>query len=144
SAIPDIVDFVRRDSRTFPFVFIDPKGWTGFEMKTIQPLMALRPCEVLVNFMTSHIRRFIDSPDEDGRREFKALFDSDDYQCPPGIEPQEREDQMVRLYMRNLRRAGSFEYVCTAMVLHPQIRKTHFHLIYATRHPKGVSVFKDA
>jgi hypothetical protein len=45
--------------------------------------------------------------------------------------------------MRSLRRQGKFQYVLPAIVLHPEIDRTHFHLIYATRHPKGVEVFKD-
>ena len=145
SAIPDIVKFVRDSGRTFPFVFIDPTGWTGFAMKTIQPLLQLRPGEVLVNFMTRHIKRFIDAPEKMRHEEFEQLFGSDEYkQIPQGLNPQDREDAMVQLYMRGLRQAGGFTYACAAMVLHPEIEATHFHLIYATRHPKGVEVFKEA
>ena len=31
-----------------------------------------------------------------------------------------------------------------AIVLHPERDRTHFHLVYGTRHRKGVEVFKDA
>src|SRR5712671_7443429 len=35
-SIGKIVDFVRRGgAKSFPFIFIDPTGWTGFEMDTI-------------------------------------------------------------------------------------------------------------
>ncbi|HZF40953.1 MAG TPA: three-Cys-motif partner protein TcmP, partial [Blastocatellia bacterium] len=64
-AVDNIVTFVRKGgSRSFPFIFIDPTGWTGFAMDEIAPLLKLDPGEALINFMTSHILRFIESPDE--------------------------------------------------------------------------------
>ena len=41
----------------FRFLLIDPKGWTGFALKKIAPLVERRSAEILVNVMTSHIRR---------------------------------------------------------------------------------------
>ncbi|HSU56664.1 MAG TPA: three-Cys-motif partner protein TcmP, partial [Candidatus Dormibacteraeota bacterium] len=76
-SIRHIVDFVRGGgSKAFPFIFIDPTGWTGFEMETIAPLLRLNPGEALINFMTGHIRRFLDSPDEETQESFKRLFGS--------------------------------------------------------------------
>ena len=43
-----------------------------------------------------------------------------------------------------MKRTGQFEHVNSAIVLHPEIDRTHFHLIYATRHIRGVEVFKEA
>ena len=38
-SVDAILNFVRREGRqTFPFIFIDPTGWTGFAMDTIAPL----------------------------------------------------------------------------------------------------------
>jgi len=146
AAIPAIQEFVREGGKdTFPFVFIDPKGWTGFAMKTIEPLLKLEPGEVLVNFMTNHISRFVHAPEELRHEEFQELFGSDEYKrISRELPAQDREDQLVRLYMEKLRKAGNFKHVCAAMVLRPQMDLTNFHLIYATRHHKGVSVFKEA
>src|SRR5215212_2922377 len=33
-----ILRFIRKERETFPFLFIDPTGWTGFALKTISPL----------------------------------------------------------------------------------------------------------
>lgn len=80
-AIPDIVEFISEGGKkSFPFVFVDPTGWTGFAMETIAPLLRIRPGEVLVNFMTEHIRRFIDSPQPQTRDSFNRLFGSDLFQ----------------------------------------------------------------
>lgn len=145
AAIPDILEFVKAGGpKSFPFIFIDPKGWKGFAMKTIQPLLQLKPGEILVNFMTSHIKRFVVAPEALRHDEFEDLFGSSEYRnMPKELSAQEKEDWLVKLYMRNLQRSGNFSYVCAVMVLNPEKDATHFHLIYATRHIKGVEVFKE-
>ncbi|MBV9070733.1 MAG: hypothetical protein JO093_24070 [Acidobacteria bacterium] len=45
--------------------------------------------------------------------------------------------------MRNLRKLGRFTHVAAAIVLDPLISRTHFHMIYATRHLAGLQVFKE-
>lgn len=144
-AIPLIVDFVKSGGpRSFPFIFIDPTGWTGFEMSTIAPLLKIEPGEVLINFMTGHIRRFIDYPEEVNQQSFVRFFGSQDFrEKVKGLAQQEREDAAVEEYIRNVKSTGNFSHVCSAIVLHPEIDRTAFHLIYATRNPAGVEVFKD-
>ena len=145
-SIPDIVDFVRRGgSKAFPFIFIDPTGWTGFEMETITPLLRLNPGEVLINFMTGHIRRFLDSPDEETQDSFKRLFGSGAFRAKVhGLAQLEREDAAVEEYTRNAKGVGGFNFGCNAIVLHPEMDRTHFNLIYLTRNLKGIEVFKEA
>lgn len=145
-SIPDISDFVKRGgANTFPFVFIDPTGWTGFEMETITPLLRLNPGEVLINFMTGHIRRFLDSPQEETQDSFKRLFGSGASRAKvQGLAQLEREDAAVEEYARNAKSVGGFNFGCNAIVLHPEMDRTHFNLIYLTRNLKGIEVFKDA
>ncbi|MBX9657829.1 MAG: three-Cys-motif partner protein TcmP [Nitrospiraceae bacterium] len=145
-AIPLILEFVRKGgSRSFPFIFIDPTGWTGFEMNAIAPLLKFDPGEVLINFMTGHIRRFIDYPEEVNQQSFVRFFGSENFREKiKGLAQQEREDVAVEEYIRNVKSTGNFPYVCSAIVLHPEIDRTAFHLIYATRSLAGVEVFKDA
>ena len=145
-SVVNITDFVRRGGpKAFPFIFIDPTGWTGFEMKTITPLLRLSPGEVLINFMTGHIRRFLDSPLEETQDSFKRLFGSGAFRAKvQGLAQLEREDAAVEEYARNAKSVGGFEFACSAIVLHPEIDRTHFNLIYLTRNLRGVEVFKDA
>jgi len=145
-SVTNIVNFVSEAGRgSFPFVFIDPTGWSGFEMETIAPLLKLDPGEVLINFMTGHIRRFIESPQELTQDSFKRLFGSQSFREKiQGLAQQEREDAVVREYTINAKTVGSFKFGCSAIVLHPEINRTHFNLIYLTRNPKGVEVFKEA
>ncbi|MEY2486755.1 MAG: hypothetical protein QOH39_2403 [Verrucomicrobiota bacterium] len=145
-SIPQIVDFVERGgSKSFPFIFIDPTGWSGFAMETIAPLLRLDPGEVLINFMTGHIRRFLDSPQEETQESFQRLFGSGEFrEKVQGLEQQDREDAAVDEYAASVKRVGGFTSTCSAIVLHPERDRTHFNLIYATRNPKGIEVFKDA
>ena len=144
-SIAEIIAFVQEGGPgSFPFVFIDPTGWTGFAMDKIGPLLQLEPSEVLINFMTGHIRRFIDAPNDVARESFEQLFGSADYrQRIAGLAQQDREDELVEAYIDMVKCTGDYRYVCPAIVLHPETDRTYFHLIYATRSPKGVEVFKS-
>lgn len=145
NSVPEICGFIQQGGkRSFPFIFIDPTGWTGFGMQNIAPLLRLKPGEILINFMTGHIRRFLDSPQEETQASFKALFGSDVFRSKiQGLAKADREDAAVEEYIRNAKNIGGFPYACSAIVLHPEHARTHFHLIYLTRDPKGVEVFKE-
>lgn len=146
NSIDDIVSFVREDPKTFPFVFVDPTGWTGIEIGVLRPLLRLKPGEILINFMTKFIRRFVESPDEKSGLDSRRLFGSDDVltRVRALSHPLDREDCLVEAYCERIREEGGFQYVATAVILEPQMASTHFHLIYATRHWKGLEVFKKA
>ncbi len=142
-AVPEILSFVHSSPGTFPFVFIDPTGWTGFEMNTIRPLLELVPAEVLITFMTGHLHRFATSPVQKTRQSVVKLFGNSEFTSRiEGLTLSDREDAMVQSYMDQVQKLGNFKHVCCSIVLHPEKDRTHFHLIYATRHDKGIEVFK--
>jgi three-Cys-motif partner protein len=141
----DQIDNVRQFAITgqdpFAFIFIDPKGWTGYALDRIRPLLTLPRIEVLVNFMTDFVKRFVDTPDP--RETFVRLFGTDDYQNTwAELEGQDREDAIVREYCRRLGIAGNFRHTCSTVVLHPRKNRTHYNLIYATRSIIGLQTFR--
>ena len=145
-SIPDILNFVREGGHgTFPFIFIDPTGWTGFAMDLIAPLLKLRPGEVLINFMTDYIRRFIDHPDKVTQKRFTDLFGTGDFKNQfQGLQDhQDREEALLRAYTTNVKKTGDYSHCCAATILYPEVDRSYFHLIYATRDRKGVEVFKE-
>jgi three-Cys-motif partner protein len=146
NAIQDILRFVQEGGPTsFHFLFIDPTGWSGFAMETIAPLLRLNTGEVLINFMTEYIRRFIEWPQKQNQESFVKLFGSSQFKdILKGLEEKDREDAIVTAYSDRVKRVGAFGYTSSAIVLHPEKNRTHFHLIYATRDPKGMKVFKEA
>lgn len=146
NAIREISKFIKQGGpSTFPFVFIDPTGWSGYPMRLLAPLMQFEHVELMINFQTYFISRFIESPNEVTRDEFAELFGSPEVkEKVEGLSRADREEVLVSAYCENLSKKGQFRYICQAVVPRPQVNRTHFHLIYATRHPKGAEVFKEA
>jgi len=144
NSVPDILNFQKgAGQRNFTFVFVDPTGWTGFEMDVIRPLLRISPGEVLINYMTSFIRRFIDSSDPELIRGFDKLYGGPDFrQKLKNVPQEERGDAMVREYADRVKAEGKFKYVCFTPIFQSEVDDVHFHLIYGTRHEKGLEVFK--
>jgi len=114
-------------------------------MDVIAPLIQQKPCELLINFMTGHIIRFIEDEREGLKASFQKLFGDDSYSRKiEGLSGHQREDAIVEAYAERIKEVGGYPYVSTALVLQPTRDRTHFHLIYATRNLKGIEVFKKA
>lgn len=146
TALPQIQSFIQEPrGKKFAFILVDPKGWDGFSMSAMAELLRLPFVEVVVNFMTSFIKRFLESPNELTQIQLEALFGDGSFRrVIEGLSELEREYAAVDAYARNLAKVGNFGFVCKALVLNPEIDKTHYHLVYATRNSKGAEVFKKA
>lgn len=136
--VSDIEKFVKHRNHSFPFIFIDPKGWDPLEMDSITPILRLTPGEVLINLMTSFITRFISVREKHFERLFKG-----DWSRLAALSGEEREEKIVASYAAHVRDAGKSSYVCTLPVMKPSHDAFQFHMIYATRNIKGVQVFKE-
>ena len=124
--------------RTFPFVFIDPKGWRLAGISQISPLLRLSPSEVVINLMSSFITRFVN----DSTTDLSDLL-GEDLPELRSLSGTELEFAVVRRYCELVKSVGNFRYVCALPVMKPDSDAFNFYLIYATRHPKGVEVFKS-
>lgn len=144
-AVEEIVRFVKARKDTFPFILIDPTGWSGFDVDVIRPLLELKPGEVLINFMIEYIRRFVESQDTSIRSSFVRLFGSDEFRSQiTGLQAHDRDDAIAQTYLDTLQTAGDFRYGSMAVVLHPDLNRRFFYLPYLTRDGKGIEVFKEA
>jgi hypothetical protein len=123
--------------RTFPFILIDPWGWKLAGISQIAPLLKLRG-EVVVNLMSSFITRFV----KDNTTDFSDLL-GEDFPELRNLQGSELEFAVVRKYCEQIKREGNYRYVCALPVMKPDSDSFNFHLIYATRHAKGVEVFKS-
>lgn len=138
--ISGIKEFLRNHGQPFPFFFVDPTGWSPIRIPIITPLLQIAPGEVLINFMTSHIRRFLSMENLD----FDALFGQGHSHEIAKHHGQERDEAAVFAYASEVKKAGRFDYICTTVVPSPVKQQAHFHLIYGTRNWKGVEKFKEA
>lgn len=132
-----IVRFVKRARNSFPFVFIDPKGYELACIDVIAPLLRLLPGEVLINLMTSFIRRFIG----DDIKPLHRIVGAESLERIRALSGPAQEQEIVRAYCDQVRAAGDF-YVCDLPVMKPDQDDFHYYLIYATRSIKGVEEFK--
>lgn len=124
--------------RAFPFILIDPKGWKLAGISQISPLLKLKPGEVVINLMSSFITRFVN----DAATDLSDLL-GEDFPELRSLSGTELEFAVVRKYCDLIKREGRFSYVCALPVMKPDSDSFNFYLIYATRHPKGVEVFKS-
>jgi len=79
---------------------------------------------------------------EDMRAIFGEIPETD------GRSPEEKEEYLVKLYLKRLKEIvparGGKPRVVSVPVLEPTIDRTLYHLIYLTRHAKGITVFMEA
>lgn len=138
--IVEVCNFV---GRSFSLVFIDPTGWTGFPLQKITPLLQLKG-EVLINFMSDFINRFIEDPRPNIAQSFDELFGAEWYEEWKALHDagMTREAAAIRVYTERLKKAGKYSFVTSTRILKPQSDRAYFYLIYATRHRKGIQEFR--
>lgn len=136
--VSDVVAFAKGRRKSFPFIFLDPKGWEPLQISSIAPILQLDPGEVLITLMTSWITRFL----PDGSKGFERIF-GEDLPRLMTLQGEELEQEAVKSYANAVRKAGKFRYVCTLPVMKPEQDAFHFYMIYCTRHIRGVEVFKE-
>ena len=125
----------------FAFFFIDPKGWKGFAMDNIKPILLHHPGEVMVNFMYDFINRFLAHPSKASEESLDLFFGTPSWRDICSLP--NREEASVALYEEQLRATGGFTFVTATRILKPTDNRTYFHLIYGTRNPKGIIEFRN-
>ena len=142
--IPEVVQFAKADNNMFTFTFINPTGWKGFGMNNSRPLLELPFSEVLINFMTDFIIRFIDDERQEIKNTFIDLFGTDKVQDQwKELTGKERETAIVEAYRQCLKEEGRYRYVADAVILNPYKDRTHYNLIYGTRKLTGLLAFRE-
>jgi len=140
--VPEIVEYV---GRSFSLTFIDPTGWTGFGLQKIASLLAL-PGEVIINFMFDYVNRFLDDPRPEIAATFDPFFGGPGWHLEVGRHTQmgySREDAILNVYRDRLREIGKFPHSTSTRILKPLTERSYFHLVYGTRHWKGLVEFRN-
>ena len=142
-------------ARAFSFVLIDPKGWT-VDLNAIAPLIGRNNCEVVFNFMFDFINRFALSedvtiaaqldrltPGRDWRSRIRSLDQQNASNAPGHRVSDARKGVLVEEFRAALSDVGKYPFVSDVDVLRPTKDRTLYFLVYATRRPKGIEVFRD-
>jgi three-Cys-motif partner protein len=138
-AVSEIQSFI---GRSFPLIFIDPTGWTGYPFDKIKPLFDRPKCEVLINFMYDFVNRAASMSD------MKTIASLDPILGGPNWEGRldtnlPRGRAVEKLFRDNLRRAGSFDFVLSTKIDRATADRPHFFIAYGTKSHNGLKVFRD-
>ena len=136
--------------KSFAFFFIDPKGWLDVGIPKLTKLLRRPKSEFLITFMYDFLNRAI------GMSDFRAQvsqmlgdLSGQDYQEMDKLTAQKRSDWVVRKYREQLKAAMAPEgrlppRTFHADVLHKDKNRVLYHLVYLTRHHKGIVKFAEA
>ena len=147
NAIATILKEIPSDA--FVFFFIDPKGWR-IPLRMLGPLLSQLNSEVIFNFMFDFINRAASIKDPAVVAGLDELIPFGDWRArleeaeqAGGVTSGKRKAILVDAFGESLKRLGKYEYVAETTVLRPLRDRPLYCLFYATRHPKGIEVFRD-
>ena len=130
----------------FTFFFIDPKGWR-FRLHDLKNMLERQRSEVIFNFMFDFINRAASMKDcAAGLDELipygdwrKKLEEAENRGATSDV----RKTILVDAFGESLAKIGGYDFVAETTVLRPLSDRALYCLCYATRHPKGIEVFRD-
>ena len=126
----------------FTFFFIDPKGWKRvIEIPTLDPFLRRPNSEFLINFMYDFLLRT--HTQGSFQEDMQSIFGN--VPETTGMTPQQKEAYLVSLYRSRLKQIapsrGRVPRTAHVPILYPLRDRTLYHLVYLTRHAKGIAVF---
>lgn len=129
----------------FTFFFIDPTGWKKvIEIPTLTNFLKRPNSEFLINFMYDFVLRT--HTQEFFHDDMQAIFGY--VPDTSGLAPKQREKSLIDLYCRRLKEIapehGGLPRTALVRILYPLRNRTLYHLVYLTRHAKGIAVFMEA
>jgi three-Cys-motif partner protein len=141
--VPEILRAIPNDA--FTFFLLDPKGY-DISLKKIEDLLKRPKSEVIFNFMFDFINRAVNIKDPHMEAMLDALIPYGDWrQKLADAEPgSARKAIIVDAFGMSLQKLGGYTYVAETTVLRPVKDRPLYCLFYATRHGKGIEVFRDS
>jgi len=148
AVLPRILADIPRDA--FAFFLIDPKGWR-IRLESLRAMLERRNSEVIFNFMFEFINRAASIQEPVVVSGLNELIPYGDWRTqlakaeaarPGKITPDERKAILVQAFSHSLAKLGKYNYVAETTVLRPLKDRSLYCLFYATRHPKGIEVFR--
>ena len=134
-----------RTQQSSVFFFIDPTRWKkSVEIPTLEPLLKRPNSEFLITFMYDFLSRTV--PQTNFQEDMWNIFGT--FPDTKGMSPEERELYLLSLYRNNLKKispvGSSQPRTAYVQIQRPTKDCTLYHLVYLTRHPKGIVEFMEA
>jgi three-Cys-motif partner protein len=134
-------------NNSFAFFFVDPLGWTDVGIPRLSKLLSRPKSEFLITFMYDHLNRFVEKTELSKQvSEMLGTLSDGDYQNIQSLLPKDREEFIVQKYREQImaamgpdgaRRSRTY----SAVVKDKDKERTKYHLVYGTRHYKGIIEF---
>lgn len=143
-------EILRLCGTSFGFFFLDPLGWTPVAIPKMTKLLRRPQSEFLINFMYDFINRAIGMEDLQKQvQDTIGPWQADELVHLKRMTPKERADLVVRKYRGAVKEAMSVQGQRKPLsyhldILKPRVERVHYHLVYLTRHPKGIWKFAEA
>ncbi|MGB6350622.1 MAG: three-Cys-motif partner protein TcmP [Pseudolabrys sp.] len=138
-AISEIETFI---DQSFPLIFIDPTGWTGYSFDKIKVLFDRPKCEVLINFMYDFVNRAASMNDEKTIASLNQILGGPNWQDRLDVRLP-RGHAVEKLFRDSLRDAGSFDYVVSTKIDRATTDRPHFYIAYGTKSRNGLETFRE-
>lgn len=141
--VPNILKAIPNDA--FAFFLLDPKGY-DISLKKIEGLLKRPKSETIFNFMFDFINRAINIKDPHMMAMLDALIPYGDWRqkLADADSANARKAIIVEAFGQSLQTIGEYTYVAETTVLRPVKDRPLYCLFYATRHGKGIEVFRDS
>lgn len=134
-------DIIKWTGGAFTFFFVDPKGWKRIiNAPTLEPLLKLKKVEFLINLMYDFFNRAVSI--EDHADDVEELLGRSI--VLRGIETSEERQQLIVSSYREAINKIYCGRTTHVPVERPGADRILYFLVYLTRHPLGIMVFKEA
>ncbi len=137
-------------NESFAFFFVDPMGWVDVGVPRLAKLLRRPKSEFLITFMYDFLNRAIGMADyREQISQMLGKLGERDYEQLDRLSTQDRADWVVRKYREQLKvmMGPDGRYPARAFhadVLHKAKERVHYHMVYLTRHHKGIVKFAEA
>jgi three-Cys-motif partner protein len=138
-AVDEINSFI---GASFPLVFIDPTGWTGYPLTKLKPLFTRPKCELVINFMYEFINRFAHSDVPDHIASLDPILggpgwrDRLDKELPRGA-------AVEKLFRETVGVALNLPFVVSTRIDKATAERPHFFITYGSKSREGLKAFRD-
>jgi three-Cys-motif partner protein len=127
---------------SFPLIFIDPTGWTGYPFDKIKPLFLRPKSEILINFMYEFINRFAHSDDADTVASLNPMLGGPGWR--DRLDPTLLRGAAVeKLFRETLKSVGNFEFAISTKIDKSTAECPHFFITYGTKSREGLKAFRE-
>ncbi len=136
--------------QSFAFFFVDPKGWVDVGVPKLTKLLRRPKSEFLITFMYDFLNRAIGMADyKEQTSQMLGKLEEKDYVQLDHLTPAQRAEWVVHKYREQLKAVMGADGILPprafhADVLHKSKERVHYHLVYLTRHHKGIVKFAEA